>query len=191
MINNGTVDNDDHLQWTCEIVASYVANNTLPPNDVPGFIQSIHSSIASIAAPKATSRPSAEPSVQPSVQSSAKTSEQPVRQTLEQPSEQLLEEHPVEPPIAENRFPQLPANGAISVRKSISNPDFIISMIDGKPYKMLARQLSRFGISPDDYRSHFKLPADYPMVAPAYSESRRSFAINSGFGNKARQTKKK
>ena len=58
---------------------------------------------------------------------------------------------------------------AVSVRKSLASPDFIISMIDGKPYRVLRRHLTTHGLSPDKYRARYNLPADYPLVAPAYA----------------------
>lgn len=71
---------------------------------------------------------------------------------------------------------------AVSVRKSLASPAFIISMIDGKPYKSLKRHLTAQGISPEKYRERYNLPSTYPMVAPEYSESRRAFAKNIGLG---------
>jgi predicted transcriptional regulator len=65
---------------------------------------------------------------------------------------------------------------AVSVRKSLGSRDFIISMIDGKPYKMLKRHLSLHGLTPAEYRARYNLPSDYPMVAAAYSERRREVA---------------
>lgn len=71
---------------------------------------------------------------------------------------------------------------AVSIRKSLASPAFIISMIDGKPYKSLKRHLTAQGISPDQYRERYNLPASYPMVAPEYSNSRREFAMSNGLG---------
>jgi predicted transcriptional regulator len=73
---------------------------------------------------------------------------------------------------------------AVSVRKSLASPDHIISMIDGKPYRTLRRHLATNGLTPDDYRQRYGLKADYPMVAPAYSESRRAMAKTIGLGRK-------
>ncbi len=75
---------------------------------------------------------------------------------------------------------------AVSVRKSLASRDHIISMIDGKPYKTLRRHLSTQGLTPDQYRERYGLKADYPMVAPAYSEARRSMAKQIGLGQKGR-----
>ena len=74
---------------------------------------------------------------------------------------------------------------AVTARKSLANPDFIISMIDGKPYKTLRRHLSTNGMTPDEYRQRYGLKADYPMVAANYSESRRAMAHKIGLGRKA------
>jgi predicted transcriptional regulator len=72
----------------------------------------------------------------------------------------------------------------VSVRKSLASPDHIISMIDGKPYKTLRRHLAGHGLTPEQYRERYKLKADYPMVAAAYSESRRAMAKKIGLGRK-------
>jgi len=53
--------------------------------------------------------------------------------------------------------------GAVSARASIK-PDFLVSMIDGKPYKMLRRHLGLHGYTPESYREAFDLPRDYPMT---------------------------
>jgi predicted transcriptional regulator len=73
---------------------------------------------------------------------------------------------------------------AVSVRKSLSSPEHILSMIDGKPYKTLKRHLATHGLSPDDYRQRYNLPKSYPLVAPSYSEARRAVATRLGLGRK-------
>jgi predicted transcriptional regulator len=73
---------------------------------------------------------------------------------------------------------------AVSVRKSLASREHLISMIDGKPYKTLKRHASRHGLTPAEYRQRYNLPADYPMVAPAYSEQRRGVAARLGLGRK-------
>ena len=76
--------------------------------------------------------------------------------------------------------------GAVSVRKSLSSKDHIISMIDGKPYKTLRRHLSGHGLTPDQYRERYGLKADYPMVSESYSQARRDMAKKIGLGRKPR-----
>lgn len=79
--------------------------------------------------------------------------------------------------------------GAVSARKSLSSPDHIISMIDGKPYRTLKRHLSTHGYDPESYRQTFGLAADYPMVARNYSAQRSEMARAIGLGRKAGQKK--
>ena len=75
---------------------------------------------------------------------------------------------------------------AVSVRKSLASKDHIISLIDGKPYRTLRRHLSTHGLTPEEYRARYNLKADYPMVAPTYSEQRRAMAHKIGLGAKGR-----
>lgn len=75
---------------------------------------------------------------------------------------------------------------AVSVRSSVK-PDYIICLEDGKKLKMLRRHLmTHYGMTPDDYRAKWGLPADYPMVAPSYAEKRRALAKEIGLGTKGR-----
>ena len=74
---------------------------------------------------------------------------------------------------------------AVPVKKSIT-PDFLICLEDGKQFKSLKRHLkTEYDMSPDDYRAKWGLPADYPMVAPNYSEARSRLAKSIGLGRKA------
>lgn len=75
---------------------------------------------------------------------------------------------------------------AVSVRSSIK-PDYIVCLEDGKKLKMLKRHLmTHYGMTPDEYRTKWGLPSDYPMVAPNYAEQRRSLAKQIGLGTKGR-----
>jgi predicted transcriptional regulator len=78
---------------------------------------------------------------------------------------------------------------AVNVKKSI-HPEYIICLEDGKKLKMLKRYLrSRYGLSPEDYRAKWGLPADYPMVAPNYAAQRSEFAKKIGLGRTASSKK--
>jgi predicted transcriptional regulator len=81
----------------------------------------------------------------------------------------------------------------VPIKKSIA-PDYIICLEDGKKLKMLKRHLrTSYGMTPEEYRIKWGLPADYPMVAPNYAEQRSAFAKKIGLGRKpgARKTKAK
>lgn len=74
------------------------------------------------------------------------------------------------------------------IRKSIG-ADSLISFEDGKGYQSLKRHLSGRGLTPEGYRAKYGLPADYPMVHPAYSARRSELAKSIGLGSKGRQAK--
>jgi len=74
-----------------------------------------------------------------------------------------------------------PLTPAVSVRKSIT-PDYLICLDDGREFKSLRRHLKLLGMTPDQYRAKWKLPADYPMVAPNYAALRSSLAKKIGLG---------
>lgn len=78
---------------------------------------------------------------------------------------------------------------AVTVKKSVT-PEYIVCLEDGKKLKMLKRYLrSRYGLSPEEYKSKWGLPADYPMVAPNYAAQRSEFAKKIGLGRGAPATK--
>ncbi len=64
-------------------------------------------------------------------------------------------------------------------------PDYIVCLEDGRKLKTLKRHLRSFGLSPEQYRDKWGLPADYPMVAPNYAEHRSRLAKQLGLGRKA------
>lgn len=75
---------------------------------------------------------------------------------------------------------------AVSVRKSIT-PEYLICLEDGRKMKSMKRYLrAKFDMTPDQYRAKWGLPADYPMVAPAYSETRSALAKEIGLGKNGR-----
>ena len=85
-------------------------------------------------------------------------------------------------PVADVVTNQKPA---VTVKKSIT-PEYLICLEDGKRLKMLKRYLrSRYGLSPDQYRTKWGLPSDYPMVASDYAAKRSEFAKKIGLGRPA------
>ncbi|BAV52622.1 MucR family transcriptional regulator (plasmid) [Mesorhizobium loti] len=79
---------------------------------------------------------------------------------------------------------------AVNPKKSVF-PDYIISLEDGRKYKSLKRHLATsHGLTPDEYRTRWGLPKDYPMVAPSYSATRSALAKSLGLGRKPVPAKK-
>jgi predicted transcriptional regulator len=84
---------------------------------------------------------------------------------------------------AEPEAPSRP-EPAVSIRKSVTS-EYLICLEDGKKLKMLKRHLSSaYDMTPDQYRERWGLPADYPMVAPAYAQQRSTLAKSIGLGTR-------
>ena len=124
------------VNLTSEIVAAYVANNSVPVAELPGLIRSINQALGTLGEAPA-------PAVEPET-----------------------------------------PKPAVPVKKSVTE-DYLISLFDGRKFKSLKRHLSaEHGMTPDEYRTMFGLPKDYPMVAPAYAKQRSSLAKSLGLGRK-------
>ena len=121
---------------TTDIVASYVASNSLGASDLPSLIRDVYDALAG------------------------------------------LDEGAVEPARPEPAVP-IPS----SVR-----PDHLICLEDGKKFKTIKGHLRvAHGLTPDEYRARWSLSADYPLVAPNYSDKRSDLAKQSGLGRKPGQ----
>ncbi|KAB2655186.1 transcriptional regulator [Brucella tritici] len=85
---------------------------------------------------------------------------------------------------------------AVNPKKSVFD-DHIICLEDGKKFQSMKRHLKTvYNLTPDEYRTKWGLPRDYPMVTKNYSAKRSAMAKNMGLGRKpgetpVAQTKKK
>jgi predicted transcriptional regulator len=83
--------------------------------------------------------------------------------------------------------PQEELRPAVPIRKSVQ-PDYIVSLEDGKRFKSLKRHLRTvYNLTPDQYRAKWGLPRDYPMVAPNYAAARSQLARQMGLGARRRK----
>lgn len=82
------------------------------------------------------------------------------------------------------------AKPAVPPKKSVTN-EFIVCLEDGRKFKSLKRHLrTQYNMSPEQYREKWGLPADYPMVAPAYAKARSALAKQMGLGQQRRRRAK-
>jgi predicted transcriptional regulator len=117
-----------------EIVAAYLRNNSVSPNDVPAVIAQVYQSLAGLGQPQ-----------------------------------------PVEPEAP---------SPAVPIRRSV-NPEYITCLDCGAKAKMLRRHLlAAHNLTPADYRERWKLPTDYPLVAPVYAARRSEMAKANGLGRR-------
>jgi predicted transcriptional regulator len=131
---------NDLVTMTADVVAAYVAQNTLPSSELPALIQQIHMTLQQVAS-------------------------------------------------GVQHAPDQPLTPAVPIKKSVTR-DYIICLEDGKKFKSLKRHLrSSFDLSPEEYRKKWGLPYDYPMVAPAYAQTRSDLAKSMGLGNLRQKAK--
>lgn len=133
------------VEIAAEIVAAYVSNNTVAPQDLPSLIQQVHSRLQNITEASGYAGFSGDEVYRPAV---------PVKQSIFE--------------------------------------DYLICLEDGQKFKSLKRHLkSHYNMTPEQYRSKWGLPADYPMVAPNYAEHRSNLAKQIGLGTaRSGKTKK-
>jgi MucR family transcriptional regulator, transcriptional regulator of exopolysaccharide biosynthesis len=80
--------------------------------------------------------------------------------------------------------PQEALKPAVSIKKSVTD-DYIICLEDGKKFKSLKRHLrTHYNLSPEEYRDKWRLPSDYPMVAPNYARACSELAKKMGLGQR-------
>jgi predicted transcriptional regulator len=73
-------------------------------------------------------------------------------------------------------------NPAVPIRRSV-NPEYVVCLDCGAKAKMLRRHLlTAHNLTPAEYRERWKLPTDYPLVAPIYAARRSEMAKAIGLG---------
>lgn len=80
------------------------------------------------------------------------------------------------------KAPTGPLEPAVPIKKSVTD-EYIICLEDGRSFKSLKRHLrAKYNLSPEQYRTKWGLPPDYPMVAPNYAQARSNLAKAIGLG---------
>lgn len=78
---------------------------------------------------------------------------------------------------------------AVSIDQSVTS-DYIVCLEDGQRFKSLKRHLRNgHGLTPEQYRKKWGLPASHPIVAPNYARKRSSLALLHRLGKGGRKTK--
>ena len=88
---------------------------------------------------------------------------------------------PATAPVPEARRPAVPIHRSVTA-------DHIVCLEDGLAFKSLKRHLrARYNMTPDQYRTRWGLPDDYPLVAPGYARERSQLAKLTGLGQQRRR----
>ncbi|TCM14003.1 MucR family transcriptional regulator [Novosphingobium sp. PhB165] len=73
---------------------------------------------------------------------------------------------------------------AVSIRASVK-PDGITCLECGVKLQTMKRHLdNEHQLAPEEYKRRWSLPAEYPLIAPAYAERRKQIALSLGLGRK-------
>lgn len=77
-----------------------------------------------------------------------------------------------------------PRAPAVPIKNSVK-ANYLVCLGCGKEMKMLKRHIRvHHQMTPEEYRKHWDLPADYPVVTSDYSKKRSSLAKEIGLGRK-------
>lgn len=90
-----------------------------------------------------------------------------------------------------SKAPTEPLVPSVPIKRSVL-PDQIHCLEDGKAFRSLKRHLStHHKLTPEQYRTKWGLPSDYPMVAPNYAATRSSLAKRMGLGRRSKAAKRR
>ncbi len=79
----------------------------------------------------------------------------------------------------------------VTIKESVT-PNHVICLECGHKSPMLKRHLSvAHGLTPEGYRQKWKLPSDYPIVAPKYAQQRSEISKKIQLGRKPRKGRRK
>ncbi len=80
---------------------------------------------------------------------------------------------------------------AVTIKKSIT-PNYVICLECGRKAQILKQHLSlAHDLTPEEYRQKWKLPSNYPIVAPKYARQRSEMAKKIGLGRKPKKGRRK
>ncbi|HIJ84953.1 MAG TPA: MucR family transcriptional regulator [Magnetococcales bacterium] len=143
-----------NLKYTAEIVQAYVANNEIPATEISNLIRSVFMTLSQLSEGMSVLSDKGDPTVEEVIDK--------VRGSV----------------IVEEDRPFVDPSVAISRHA-------VICLICGKELKALRGHLSRtHGMDVNTYRRRFRLDANFPMVAPDYSEKRRQLAKETRLGER-------
>lgn len=157
-----------------DVVVAYLNRNTIERSELSGLILEVRRALEGPSdGESATLAPAANPWPRPAASPSPVDSEATVVVALPEST------------VADASATHQDRSGgtpAVPVEDSVTD-EYLISLEDGKHFRSLRRHLmAKYGMTPDDYRRKWDLPADYPMVAPSYARERSDVAKRIGLG---------
>lgn len=167
---------------TIEVVKAAIASGTVEADKVADLIRSVHSAFAETYAAAggiASTTEALASSVAASLTAPVTAVE--VASLAESAKEAVEEAAPAAEPV---KLVSIFENPYDAVEHEV-----VRCLIDGVGKKMLKRYvLAKYKLKWEQYLEMFDLPADYPSVAPKYSDSKKAEAIALGLGSTVPKT---
>lgn len=130
------------LRFTKEIVVAHVSRNTLDSESLLDLIRNVYTTLSSTQGPAAEGEIEGEADRAEAIGDGAAEAGQDVAET--------------------HAAPPVPA---VPIEESVT-PDYIVCLEDGRRFKTMKRWLrATYGLSPEQYKERWGLPADYPLTA--------------------------
>lgn len=146
------------LRFTKEIVVAHVSRNTLDSESLLDLIRNVYTTLSATQGPLPEGEIDAEPA-------------------------EVLGDVPAEIGQDGQQAPAAPLVPAVPVEESVT-ADYIVCLEDGRRFKTMKRWLrATYGLSPEQYRERWGLPADYPLTAPNYTKAKSADAKRQGLGS--------
>jgi predicted transcriptional regulator len=159
-MSNMETTNVEFIRNVTQIASAYLGKNSVPASELPDLIRRISSELKS------------------AIGEGNSITVKPVSATTQ--IDAVAPEAATQ--VIDVRRMNLPTVPVLPISQSIK-ANTIVCLFDGVEKKSLKRYLrAQFGMEADEYRAYWKLPADYPMVAPSYSEEKRRVAKDQGLG---------
>jgi predicted transcriptional regulator len=159
-------DRDVALKLATEIVVAFLGSGSISASELPDLVRRVRAALDS----------------DPPEEAAAET----VQGAIEDLRAAAARQDAGHPPYVETR-----PTPAVPIELSVT-PEYLVSLEDGQQFRSLRRHLmAKHGMTPDDYRRKWQLPADYPMVAPTYARSRSQIAKRIGLGLSGSGAKRK
>ncbi|MGO1079616.1 MucR family transcriptional regulator [Inquilinus sp. CA228] len=149
------------LRFTKEIVVAHVSRNTLDSESLLDLIRNVYTTLSATqgaAVDGESDIPSDGADAIAAVDGSG--------------AEHEAQAEPAPPPVP-----------AVPIEDSVT-PDYIVCLEDGRRFKTMKRWLrATYGLSPEQYKERWGLPADYPLTAPNYTKAKSADAKRQGLGS--------
>jgi predicted transcriptional regulator len=180
------VSKNDFIHNMTTIASAYLGNNKVSADELPKLLRQISDALltsmngsagAAIMLPQMSNELPGETAVSADLTVTSEIENEQIEAVSEEDAEEVTSTSKVD-----FRRMNLPTVPAVPITESIK-ANTVVCLFDGVEKKSLKRYIrANFGMEAEEYRAYWKLPAEYPLVAPSYSAEKRRVAKDQGLG---------